>query len=58
MLHCTQASLESTIEEFTVGNRQVSAHYVVDRDGTIDQMVSDSERANHARGANGKKLSA
>lgn len=53
VLHCTEATLESTIAEFKNPNgRQVSAHYVVDTNGDIYQMVQDSERANHARGAN------
>jgi hypothetical protein len=53
VLHCTEASLSSTLEIFTEDtDRQVSAHYVIDRDGSIIQMVSDSDRANHARGAN------
>ena len=53
VVHCTEASLASTLEEFQkpVG-RQVSAHYVIDRNGDIYQMVEDSERANHCRGAN------
>ncbi|HKP04500.1 MAG TPA: peptidoglycan recognition family protein [Chthoniobacterales bacterium] len=53
VLHCTEASLNSTLAEFqnAVG-RQVSAHYVIDRNGDIYQMVEDSERANHCRGAN------
>jgi hypothetical protein len=56
VLHCTESSLESTISEFTKGNRQVSAHYVMARDGRIIQMVLDSERANHARGANSSSI--
>ena len=53
VLHCTEASLESTLTEFQKPTgRQVSAHYVVDRNGDIYQMVRDSERANHCRGAN------
>jgi N-acetyl-anhydromuramyl-L-alanine amidase AmpD len=53
VLHCTEASLDSTLKEFQkpIG-RQVSAHYVIDRNGDIYQMVEDSERANHCRGAN------
>jgi N-acetylmuramoyl-L-alanine amidase len=53
VLHCTEASLDSTIKEFKSSDgRQVSAHYVIDRNGDIYQMVSDSDRANHCRGAN------
>lgn len=53
VLHCTEALLASTLEEFQKEHgRQVSAHYVIDRNGEIYQMVDDSERANHCRGAN------
>ena len=52
VLHCTESSLPSTLREFQTGARQVSAHYVIDRNGDIYQMVRDSERANHCMGAN------
>jgi len=53
VLHCTEASLAGTIEEFQKsGGRQVSAHYVIDRNGDIYQMVSDTDRANHCMGTN------
>jgi hypothetical protein len=53
VLHCTEASLASTLEEFQKSEgRQVSAHYVIDRNGDIYQMVSDSDRSNHCIGAN------
>jgi hypothetical protein len=53
VLHCTEASLASTLEEFQKSEgRQVSAHYVIDRNGDIYQMVSDSDRSNHCMGAN------
>lgn len=53
VVHCTESSLESTLEEFQKPHgRQVSAHYVIDTNGDIYQMVPDSERANHCRGAN------
>jgi hypothetical protein len=53
VLHCTEASLPGTIQEFQKSDgRQVSAHYVIDRNGDIYQMVSDSDRANHCMGAN------
>jgi hypothetical protein len=53
ILHCTEASLASTLEEFQKSEgRQVSAHYVIDRNGDIYQMVSDSDRSNHCMGAN------
>lgn len=53
VLHCTEASLDSTFTTFKdPGGHQVSAHYVVDRNGDIYQMVRDSDRANHCKGAN------
>ncbi|MBX7208678.1 MAG: N-acetylmuramoyl-L-alanine amidase [Verrucomicrobiaceae bacterium] len=62
VVHCTEASLASTIATFqdgrpkSQGGRQVSAHYVINRNGDIYQMVSDSERANHCVGANQKSI--
>jgi hypothetical protein len=53
VLHCTESTLASTLAEFQkTGGRQVSAHYVIDRNGGIYQMVNDSDRANHCMGAN------
>jgi hypothetical protein len=53
VLHCTESSLAGTVQEFQKPDgRQVSAHYVIDRNGDIYQMVSDSDRANHCMGAN------
>ena len=53
VLHCTEASLPSTLAEFKKSEgRQVSAHYVIDRNGEIYQMVKDNDRANHCMGAN------
>lgn len=53
VVHCTEASLQSTLGTFqNPGGRQVSAHYVIDRNGDIYQMVRDSDRANHCKGAN------
>ena len=55
VLHCTEAPLPATLAEFQNGDpsgRQVSAHYVIDKNGDIYQMVRDSDRANHCRGAN------
>lgn len=53
VLHCTEGSLASALAEFQKADgRQVSAHYVIDRNGDIYQMVSDSDRSNHCMGAN------
>lgn len=59
VLHCTEGGLQSTLNTFrdgSPGGRQVSAHYVIDRNGDIYQMVLDSERANHCRGANSSSI--
>src|SRR3954469_10194585 len=53
VLHCTEGSLSSALAEFQkTDSRKVSAHYVVDRNGDIYQMVNDSDCANHCMGAN------
>jgi len=53
VLHCTEGSLASALAEFQKADgRQVSAHYVIDRNGDVYQMVSDSDRSNHCMGAN------
>ena len=53
VLHCTEGTLQSAINTFLTPNgRQVSSHYVIDRNGKIYQMVSDAERAHHCKGAN------
>jgi hypothetical protein len=53
VLHCTEGSLASALAEFQRSdNRKVSAHYVIDRNGDIYQMVEDTECANHCMRAN------
>jgi N-acetylmuramoyl-L-alanine amidase len=46
--HTAQKSSDQTIKTFTVAKTEVSAHYVVGRDGKVIQMVNDYLRANHA----------
>lgn len=46
--HTAQDSLAQTITTFTLERTQVSAHYVVGRDGQIVQMLNDDLRAWHA----------
>lgn len=48
VLHYTALPLEDTIAEFLDERSEVSAHFVVDRDGTVIQMVRLEERAWHA----------
>ena len=53
VLHYTTASnAQSTISWFQHNPKSVSAHYIVDKNGDIYQMVHDSERAHHCKGAN------
>lgn len=57
VVHCTEGSLTSTINTFkNSGGRQVSAHYIIDRNGDIYQMVDDDKRANHCKGANSNSI--
>lgn len=46
--HTAQDSLQQTLRTFTVPHAQVSAHYVIGRDGEVYQMLSDYVRAWHA----------
>ena len=46
--HTAQKSTDQTVRTFIVKHSQVSAHYVVGRDGQVVQMVNDLLRANHA----------
>jgi hypothetical protein len=53
VLHCTEGSLASALAEFQrTDSRKVSAHYVIDRNGDIYQMVNETDCANHCMGAN------
>lgn len=45
--HTAQNSCEQTLQTFTVTRTQVSAHYVVCRDGTVHHMLNDYLRAWH-----------
>ncbi len=47
--HTAQNSCEQTLKTFTVaGSREVSAHYVICKDGTVYHMLNDLLRAHHA----------
>ena len=53
ILHYTTAgTVDGTIEWFKNPASQVSAHYIIDRNGFIYQMVRDSDKAWHAKGDN------
>lgn len=46
--HTAQNGEDETIRTFTLPRTQVSAHYVVSRDGTVHHMLNDLLRAHHA----------
>lgn len=46
--HTAQNSCEQTLKTFTVEHSQVSAHYVICKDGTVHHMLNDYLRAWHA----------
>lgn len=49
VIHYTaQNSCDQTLKTFTVSRTQVSAHYVICKDGTIQHMLNDYLRAWHA----------
>jgi N-acetylmuramoyl-L-alanine amidase len=46
--HTAQKSCDETLKTFTVARSQVSAHYVICKDGTVYHMLNDYLRAWHA----------
>jgi N-acetyl-anhydromuramyl-L-alanine amidase AmpD len=57
VLHFTDGpSASSAINHFRQQSSQVSAHYIIDRNGDIYQMVRDSDKAWHAKGANPRSI--
>ena len=46
--HTAQKSCEQTLTTFTLTRTQVSAHYVICKDGTVHHMLNDYLRAWHA----------
>lgn len=50
--YTTAGTFESTKNHFLNPASQVSAHYIIDKNGDIYQMVKDSDKAWHARQAN------
>jgi len=49
--HTAQNSCEQTLKTFTTAQTQVSAHYVICKDGTIHHMLNDYLRAWHGGAA-------
>lgn len=57
VMHFTDgSSAQGAINRFLNPAEQVSAHYIVDRDGTIYQMVRDTDKAWHAKAANARSI--
>ena len=49
IIHFTaQDSVQQTLKTFTITSTQVSAHYVIAKNGKVFHMVNDYLRANHA----------
>jgi N-acetylmuramoyl-L-alanine amidase len=46
--HTAQKSCNETLKTFTLPRTQVSAHYVICKDGTVHHMLNDYLRAHHA----------
>jgi N-acetylmuramoyl-L-alanine amidase len=46
--HTAQNSCEQTLQTFTLPRTQVSAHYVICKDGKVHHMLNDLLRAHHA----------
>lgn len=46
--HTAQNNCEQTLQTFTLPRTQVSAHYVICKDGTVHHMLNDLLRAHHA----------
>jgi N-acetylmuramoyl-L-alanine amidase len=57
VMHFTDGpSAQGAINRFLNPAEQVSAHYIIDRDGTIYQMVQDDDKAWHAKAANARSI--
>src|SRR6185437_7432702 len=52
IIHVTEGNAPGCIDWLCNPKSQVSAHYVVDRDGTITQLVEEFQKAWHACNAN------
>lgn len=46
--HTAQNSCDQTLQTFTTPRAEVSAHYVICRDGTVHHMLNDYLRSHHA----------
>ncbi|MBX3470533.1 MAG: N-acetylmuramoyl-L-alanine amidase [Planctomycetes bacterium] len=56
VIHTIEGSAGSGINTFRHGRRKVSAHYIIDFDGKLTQMVKDQDTAWHAGRINGQSI--
>jgi N-acetylmuramoyl-L-alanine amidase len=57
VMHFTDGpTARGAIDRFLNQSEQVSAHYIIDRNGDIYQMVADDDKAWHARAANPRSI--
>src|SRR4051812_40180214 len=56
VIHTTEISFDATIKEFQDPAAELSAHYVVNSDGAITQMVDTANRAWHATYYNSRSI--
>lgn len=56
VIHTIEGSAGSGINTFRSGGRKVSAHYIIDFNGAITQMVKDSDTAWHAGRYNSQSI--
>lgn len=56
MHYTTTHTAQQAIDTLTIGERQASAHYVVDRNGDIYQLVKDEFKAWHAPQVNSRSI--
>jgi len=56
VIHTIEGSAQSGINTFRSGRRRVRAHYIVDYDGSITQMVRDRDNAWHAGRVNRQSI--
>jgi N-acetyl-anhydromuramyl-L-alanine amidase AmpD len=56
VIHTTEGSYQSAVNRFLTPSEQVSAHYIVDTNGAITQMVDTANRAWHATYYNSRSI--
>lgn len=56
VIHYTAGGLQSTLDTFSNPDSKVSAHYVLNRDGTVYRVVNEDNSAWHARSFNKRSI--